>query len=183
MLEAPLLHCNGASLTGCGTLRVPAAKSARKRFFLRKMRFSSEKIAPWPPYTPHITIEIREGCDPFELSHGFLTVWGVQAARPALRGSDVDMASGPLPLFWPILKLTQYASKMAWRSPNFQNGLPRLRRAVCGQKLHLLSKAFARSERRFVPWRRTSCAGLAPRAGDGSEDWRIGALMKRFRCD
>ena len=39
----------------------PGAKTARKRFLLWKMGFSTAKILPCPPYMPMDTIEIREG--------------------------------------------------------------------------------------------------------------------------
>ena len=39
----------------------PGAKTARKRFLLWKMGFSTAKILPCPPYMPLDTIEIREG--------------------------------------------------------------------------------------------------------------------------
>ena len=40
------------------------AETARKRFLLWKMGFSSAKIAPSPPYTPPGTIEARKGSVP-----------------------------------------------------------------------------------------------------------------------
>ena len=39
------------------SFRFPGAKTARKRFLLWKMRFSSAKIVPRPPYTPPGTIK------------------------------------------------------------------------------------------------------------------------------
>src|SRR5699024_8280615 len=46
------------------------AETARKRFLLWKMGFSSAKIAPSPPYTPPGTIEARKGFGPLALSSG-----------------------------------------------------------------------------------------------------------------
>ena len=66
------------------------AETARKRFLLWKMGFSSAKIAPSPPYTPPGTILMREGSVPLALSWGFLTVSVFSrrllfAVRPGLR--------------------------------------------------------------------------------------------------
>ena len=53
------------------------AETARKRFLLWKMGFSSAKIAPSPPYTPPGTIEVRKGFALLSRSPlSFLTVCG-----------------------------------------------------------------------------------------------------------
>ena len=56
------------------------AETARKRFFLWKMGFSGEKIAPCPPYMPLGTIESSKGLRPSRALPSFLTV------RPPLSG-------------------------------------------------------------------------------------------------
>ena len=50
------------------------AEPARKRFFLWKMGFSGEKIAPCPPYMPLGTIESSKGLRPSRALPSFLTV-------------------------------------------------------------------------------------------------------------
>ena len=52
------------------------AETARKRFFLWKMRFSGAKNVPCPPYTPLGTIESSRGLRPFRALRGFFDSLG-----------------------------------------------------------------------------------------------------------
>ena len=53
------------------SFRFPGAKTARKRFLLWKMRFSSAKIVPRPPYTPPGTIKSSRELRPSRALQGF----------------------------------------------------------------------------------------------------------------
>ena len=60
--------------------RFPGAKTARKRFFFWKMRFSGAKIVPCPPYTPLGAIESSRGLRPSRALRGGATVCAAETS-------------------------------------------------------------------------------------------------------
>ena len=66
------------------SFRFPGAKTARKRFLLWKMRFSSAKIVPRPPYTPPGTIKSSRELRPSRALQGFFdSLRQMYICRPA----------------------------------------------------------------------------------------------------
>ena len=118
------------------SFRFPGAKTARKRFLLWKMRFSSAKIVPRPPYTPPGTIKSSRELRPARALQGF---FDSLCRRP--HGRRLSVSNKPpiyvvIPNQWcsaQRIKIVMIASgnhtviyrRLVWQSPRFSNNYVR----------------------------------------------------------